>query len=131
MERMKQVIHRASGLATNVHQFGPYQIEPLLTEAEEAAATVYRVRVEANQQTSTSYHQIAEEFYFVLSGTATAILDGTPQPLKPGDFLRLPPGTRHAFITKDEPLEMLDTHVPGCRPGRDTFFVDESEGDEE
>ncbi len=122
----KQIIHRTSGLSRNVQQFGPYAIEPLLTEAEEAAGTVYRVRIEANQRTQTSYHEVAEEFYFVLSGSATAILDGSPQPLQPGDFLRLPPGTRHAFVTRHEPLEMLDIHVPGCRPGRDTYFVDES-----
>lgn len=127
MEMRRQVIHRASGQSANVEQFGPYQIEPLLTEAEEAAATVYRVRVEANQHTSTSYHEVAEEFYFVLSGTATALLDGAPHPLKPGDFLRLPPGKRHAFVTGDEPLEMLDIHTPGCRPGRDTFFVEDAE----
>lgn len=127
MSDMKQqLIHRASGSSANVRQFGPYQIESLLTEEEEAGATVYRVRVEAHQQTSTSYHTIAEEFYFVLSGTATAILDGSPQPLRPGDFLRLPPGTRHAFVTEDVALEMLDVHVPGCRPGRDTYFVDQT-----
>ncbi len=127
----QQLIHRASGVSANVQQFGPYQIEPLVTEQEEAAATVYRVRVEANQATSTSYHSMAEEFYFVLAGTATAILDGSPQFLKAGDFLRLPPGTRHAFVTQDDPLEMLDMHVPGCRPGKDTHFVEETNSEEQ
>ena len=125
MDINKQIVHRASGVAAEVEQFGPYQIEPLLSESEEAAATVYRVYVESNQTTLTSYHTIAEEFYFVLSGTGTAILEGQCYPLRPGDFLRLPPGTRHAFATLDEPLELLDIHVPGCRPGRDANFVDE------
>ncbi len=130
MDMQKQVIHRRSGDAKMVEQFGPYAIEPLLSEGEEAAATVYRVRVEPHQHTSTSFHQVAEEFYFVLDGNATAMLDGAARPLKPGDFLRLPPGTQHAFVTADEPLEMLDVHVPGCRPGRDTYFVGESVGSE-
>ncbi len=121
------MIHRASGTSEHVQQFGPYKIEPLLTEAEEGAATVYRVRVEPHQQTTTSYHLVAEEFYFVLTGTGTAVLDGQSRPLRPGDFLRLPPGTRHAFATLDEPLEMLDVHVPGCRPDRDAYFVEDSE----
>lgn len=124
MDKQPQVVHRRSGVAKNVHQFGPYAIEPLLSEAEEAAGTVYRVRVEAHQQTKTSYHEIAEEFYYVLSGSATAVLDDTSYEIGHGDFLRLPPGTRHAFITTDEPLEMLDIHVPGCRPDRDTYFVE-------
>ena len=123
MDEKLQRIHRTSGQTANVLHFGPYQIEPLLTELEEASATVYRVFLEPHQHTATSYHQIAEEFYYVLAGTATAILDGESQPLQPGDFLRLPPGTRHAFVTRDEPLTMLDIHVPGCRPGRDTYFV--------
>ncbi|MAV36895.1 MAG: hypothetical protein CMJ59_15720 [Planctomycetaceae bacterium] len=123
MDAKQQRIHRSSGRADQVLHLGPYQIEPLLTELEEASATVYRISLEPNQHTETSYHEIAEEFYFVLAGTATAILDGEPQPLRTGDFLRLPPGTRHAFITRDEPLTMLDIHVPGCRPGRDTYFV--------
>jgi mannose-6-phosphate isomerase-like protein (cupin superfamily) len=127
MDVRKQVIHRASGASEHVQQFGPYGIEPLLTEAEESAATVYRVSVEPHQQTTASYHLVAEEFYFVLTGTGTAVLDGQSYPLRPGDFLRLPPGTRHAFVTLDEPLEMLDVHVPGCRPDRDAYFVEDSE----
>jgi len=87
----------------------------------------HRVRVEPHQQTTTSYHLVAEEFYFVLTGTGTAVLDGESRALRPGDFLRLPPGTRHAFVTLDEPLEMLDVHVPGCRPDRDAYFVEDSE----
>ena len=131
MDAKQQRIHRASGQSDNVQHLGPYQIEPLLTELEEAAATVYRVRLEPNQHTDTSFHQVAEEFYFVLAGTATAILDGELQPLRPGDFLRLPPGTRHAFFTHDEPLTMLDIHVPGCRPGRDTYFVEDRENSQD
>ena len=125
MNSTKNLVHRKSGVSKHIEQFGPYKIEALLTEAEEANATVYRVRVEANQTTTSSYHAIAEEFYFVLTGSGMAILDGVSQALEPGDFLRLPPGTKHAFVTLDKPLEMLDIHIPGCRPGRDTYFVEE------
>ena len=118
-----RIVHRRSDSA-RVERLGPYAIEALLTEAEEGAATVYRVRVEANERTDTSYHKVAEEFYFVLNGSGTAILDGEPYALESGDFLRLPPGTRHSFVTEGEALEMLDIHVPGCRPKRDTYFVE-------
>ncbi|MEO1995726.1 MAG: cupin domain-containing protein [Planctomycetaceae bacterium] len=109
----------------NCQAFGPYMIEPLISEAEESVGTVYRVRVEPHCRTSTSYHAVAEEFYYVLSGTAAAVIDGSERPIQSGDFLRLPPGTRHAFVTRAEALELLDIHVPGCRPDRDTFFVDQ------
>ena len=119
------LIHRPSGDANRTQQLGPYRIEALIAEAEEGAGTVYRVRIEPHQRTSISYHRIAEEYYFVLSGTGTALLDGQLYPLKPGIFLRLPPGTTHGFITEDEALEMLDVHTPGSRPNRDVYFVDQ------
>jgi mannose-6-phosphate isomerase-like protein (cupin superfamily) len=119
-----QIVHRSSGDAGRVQALGPYAIEALLTEAEEGAGTVYRVRIEPNQRTSISYHKVAEEYYFVLSGSGLAVLDGREQPLRAGDFLRLPPGTTHGFVTHAEPLEMLDIHTPGCRPQRDTYFVE-------
>lgn len=131
MDLTRKLIHRTSESPGSSLELGPYRIESLLTEAEEAAGTAYRVRIEANQRTNTSLHKVAEEFYFVLSGSATAILDGTSFSIGPGDFLRLPPGTRHAFVTAHEPLEMLDIHIPGCRPDRDTYFVNDSAEAEE
>ena len=91
--------------------------------SEEGAGTVYRVRIEPHSRTAVSYHKIAEEYYFVLAGRGVAILDGKPQPLATGDFLRLPPGTTHGFVTEDEGLDMLDIHTPGSRPDRDVYFV--------
>ena len=105
---------------------GPYRIETLITEADEGAATVYRIRIEPHQRTNISYHRIAEEFYHVLSGSGIALLDGLEYQLQAGDFLRLPPGTTHGFITGDKELVMLDIHCPGSRPDRDVYFVGET-----
>lgn len=121
--RRLSLIHRRSGDPSAARRLGPYGIEALIRKEEEGAATAYRVRIEPHQRTEVSYHRRAEELYFVLSGRGTAILDGRPYPLAPGDFLRLPPGTTHGFVTGDEPLEMLDVHTPGCRPDRDVYFV--------
>src|SRR4051794_23381316 len=93
------LIHRPSGRPGQSQALGPYRIESLLTEAEEGAGTAYRVRIEPGQRTSVSYHKQAEEFYFVLAGRGTALLNGEVHPLQAGDFLRLPPGTTHGFIT--------------------------------
>ena len=120
------LIHRASGDLGRVERLGPYAIESLLTPEEEGAGTVYRVRIEPHARTAVSYHRIAEEYYFVLAGAGRAVLDGREVVLRPGDFLRLPPGVAHAFLTGDEPLELLDVHTPGCRPDRDTYFVGET-----
>ena len=120
MSDANRIIHRSTDDA--MEQLGPYRIESLLLPAEAAAGTVYRVRIEPNQRTSISYHKIAEEYYYVLAGRGVALLNGRPHELKPGDFLRLPPGTRHGFMTESEPLEMLDIHTPGCRPDHDVYF---------
>ena len=123
-ERPQSVIVRSAGDHTRTQQLGPYQIEALLDRQEARAGTVYRVRIAAGERTSVSYHRIAEEYYFVLAGGGLAILNGVEQPLRTGDFLRLPPGTTHGFVAGPEGLEMLDIHTPGCWPDHDTYFVD-------
>ena len=122
--RAVNLVHRKSGESADRELLGPYRLESLLSSSEEGRATVYRVRLESGQKTRTSWHEIAEEFYFVLSGSGTAVLEGKSVPIAAGDFLRLPPGTRHAFVTAIDALEFLNFHVPGCRPDRDTYFAD-------
>lgn len=107
-------------------KLGPYQIESLIPREDEGAGTAYRVRIEPHSTTAVSYHKVAEEIYYVLEGSGVALLDGERFELKRGDFLRLPPGTTHGFITTDEALVMLDIHSPGSRPDRDVFFVGET-----
>jgi mannose-6-phosphate isomerase-like protein (cupin superfamily) len=119
-----KVVHRRSGDPHRSEKFGVYRIESLLSEVEEGVGTVYRIRIEPHQRTAISFHKVAEEYYFVISGWGYAILNGEERPLEAGDFIRLPPGTTHGFITCDQPLEMLDIHTPGCRPQRDTYFVE-------
>lgn len=119
-----KLIHRTSGDPDRTQRLGPYTLESLIDADEEGAGTAYRVRIAPHERTAVSYHRVAEEYYYVLSGRGVAILDGREYPLTPGDFLRLPPGTKHGFVTGDEPLEMLDIHTPGSRPDRDVYFVD-------
>lgn len=121
-----ELMHRATGRPGEAQPLGPYWIETIVRPNEEGNATAYRVRIEPHSRTSVSFHKIAEEFYFVLAGSGVALLDGRPYPLRTGDFLRLPPGTTHGFVTEAEPLDMLDIHIPGCRPDRDVYFVGET-----
>jgi mannose-6-phosphate isomerase-like protein (cupin superfamily) len=103
-------------------QLGPYEIETLISREQESLLTAYRVRIAPQSRTSTSYHLKAEELYYVISGSGRAMLNGQPFELKQGDFLRLPPGTRHSFETGEEELVMLDVHSPGSRTNRDVYF---------
>ena len=117
----KSIVHRAGG---QVHQLGPYGIETLIEREEEGGLTAYRVHIAPGERTAVSYHKVAEELYYVLAGSGTAVLDGQPQAIKAGDLLRLPPGTTHGFITESGPLHLLNIHSPGCWPDRDVYFVD-------
>ena len=87
-----EIIVRTAGNEDALKQLGPYGIETLIMVDEEIRTTAYRVKVQAESSTSTSYHQIAEELYYVLAGEGVAILDGVEHELKVGVFLRLPPG---------------------------------------
>ncbi len=118
-----QIVHRASGQKDRMRAMGPYAIESLIEEDEEGEGTVYRVRIEPHQRTAVSYHRVAEEYYYILSGRGTAVFNGREVRLAAGEFVRLPPGTTHSFATGEESLEMLNIHTPGCRPHRDTYFV--------
>lgn len=118
------LIVRKSGDPDRTEKLGPYVLESLIDLAEEGAGTVYRVTIAPHQRTNVSYHREAEEYYYVLAGRGAAILDGKRYDLETGDFLRLPPGTAHGFVTGDEALEMLDIHTPGSRPDRDVYFID-------
>ena len=115
------IVHRAHG---PVEQLGPYGIETLIERREEAALTAYRVHIAPGARTAVSYHRVAEELYYVLAGSGTAVLDGEPRAIQAGDFLRLPPGTTHGFVTAAESLQLLNIHSPGCRPDHDVYFVD-------
>lgn len=116
------VIVRMPGETPADRTLGPYHLEPLIRREEEGGLTAWHVRLDPGAVTPTSFHKVAEEAYFVLSGIGTAWLDGEPHPLEPGVFLRLPPGTRHSFTAGDGGLTLLDLHVPGCWPDRDTHF---------
>lgn len=122
---MKILHHKQSGCG-EIQKLGPYQIESLVPPEEEGAFTAYRVRIEPGQETSESYHKIAEECYYVVEGSGVAMLDDTEHLLEAGDFLRLPPGTRHRFETGESALVMLDLHCPGSRPDRDVYFTGEA-----
>ena len=121
--RKLRIVHRASGDSARAKKLGPYEIETLIAPRDEGAATAYRVRIALRKKTAVSFHKIAEELYFVIAGRGTAILSGKKFALRPGDLLRLPPGTKHGFVTAGEPLDMLNIHTPGCRPDHDVYFV--------
>jgi mannose-6-phosphate isomerase-like protein (cupin superfamily) len=122
--RILSLIHRHTPDPARRQYLGPYGIESLIDPEEEGAGTAYRVEIAPKQRTSISFHRVAEEYYFILAGRGTAILDGKEVAIAAGDFLRLPPCVTHGFITGEDSLVMLNIHTPGSRPDRDVYFVE-------
>ena len=62
------------------------------------------------------HHEGAEHFQYVLSGSGTAVLDGTPQRMEAGDILYNYPNERHWFFTDPDASEnfvFVEVFVPG------------------
>ncbi len=55
------IIHPGKGSGGQMAKLGPYEIETLIPEEMEGAATAYRETIEPHQNTNTSFHRIAEE----------------------------------------------------------------------
>lgn len=88
------IICRGSGRPERVQQLGAHRIEPLIERQEERSGTAYRVQIAPAERTATGYHAEAEEYYYVLAGSGSVVLDDEEHPLTRAHFLRLPPGTR-------------------------------------
>ncbi len=80
------VIHRKTGDALQIQRLGPYLLETLILPEEEIEATCYRVAIDRHQKTAVSYHRVAEEFYFVLSGRGVGVIGGVAIPLEKATF---------------------------------------------
>jgi mannose-6-phosphate isomerase-like protein (cupin superfamily) len=71
--------------------------------------------------TDRHYHQVTEEFYFLLEGEGTMEIDGEECRVAPGDAILIPPGAWHQ-ITASTALRFLCCCAPPYSHG-DTFFT--------
>jgi quercetin dioxygenase-like cupin family protein len=71
------------------------EVRSLIEEQDEAAAEVLHVRI---QDAKLHYHERTDEFYYVISGTGTMVLDDDEIELHPGVVVYIPRGIRHKAI---------------------------------
>lgn len=60
----------------------------------------------ASAQSALVQYPNEEQLYFILSGSGTVQCDGESTPVKPNDFLYLPPNSKHG-VTAKEPMKLL------------------------
>jgi len=123
MDPKKQVLFLEPEQAPSFDLKG-IRIDQLLPKEACCQFSAYRVKMRPGQIKKTSYHKVGEELYYVLEGSGIAVLDGKEYILKKGCFFRVPPGTLHQFITKDDGLDLLNFHSPPVFSDHDTYFED-------
>jgi mannose-6-phosphate isomerase-like protein (cupin superfamily) len=68
------------------------QIRPLIEESDGAAGEVHQVEIE---DAKLHYHEHTDEFYYVLAGQGTMILDDEEIELHAGVVVYVPRGVKH------------------------------------
>jgi mannose-6-phosphate isomerase-like protein (cupin superfamily) len=69
--------------------------------------------IAAGDSVSEHYHQVTEEFYFILSGTGLMKINDEEEQVNPGDTVIILPGMRHKISNNGSiPLVLL----AGCSP---------------
>jgi mannose-6-phosphate isomerase-like protein (cupin superfamily) len=71
------------------------QIRPLIEEHDGAAAEVHHVEI---RDARLHYHEKTDEFYYVIRGQGTMVLDGEEIELHEGVVVYVPRGVRHKAV---------------------------------
>jgi len=82
------------------------QIRPLIEEQDEAAAEVHHVEI---QDAKLHYHERTDEFYYVIDGQGTMVLDDEEIDLHKGVVVYVPKGVRHKAVGR---LTVLTVCIP-------------------
>lgn len=87
------------------------QARRIITGADNDLLSVHRVSIDATAQ--VHYHNELTEYYVILEGSGTIMLDGERVPVGPNDVIMIPPGTRHAL---DGTFEIINIVCPPFDP---------------
>jgi mannose-6-phosphate isomerase-like protein (cupin superfamily) len=82
------------------------QIRPLIEEHDEAAGEVHHVEI---HDAKLHYHERTDEFYYVIDGEGTMVLDDEVIELHKGVVVYVPRGVRHKAVGK---LTVLTVCIP-------------------
>ena len=82
------------------------QIRPLVEEADGAAAEIHHVEI---QDAKLHYHERTDEFYYIIDGTGTMVLDDEEIELHQGVVVYVPRGVKHKAVGR---LTILTVCIP-------------------
>ena len=74
-------------------------------------ATTDIVWIKGNEMPHKHLHH--SEFAYILEGTGMMLIGDSVYPVKPGDFIEIPPGVVHAVrLTSSSPMKAIVIHAP-------------------
>jgi putative monooxygenase len=73
------------------------------------------------------YHPYSEEFIYVVRGSLTARLDGTPHEVKAGQALYIPINVKHRLMNESDEEAFIVFHLGPLAPRPDMGHVDTEE----
>jgi mannose-6-phosphate isomerase-like protein (cupin superfamily) len=82
------------------------RIRPLIEEHDGAAAEVHHVEID---HAKLHYHELTDEFYYVIDGEGTMVLDDEEIELHNGVVVYVPRGVRHKAVGR---LTVLTVCIP-------------------
>jgi mannose-6-phosphate isomerase-like protein (cupin superfamily) len=82
------------------------QIRPLIEERDEAAGEVHHVEI---HDAKLHYHERTDEFYYIIDGEGTMVLDDEEIELHKGVVVYVPRGVKHKAVGK---LTVLTVCIP-------------------
>ena len=73
------------------------------------------------QDFQAHYHEVMEENFFILEGTVTIVVNGTPHDLNPGQFIHIEPGETHYVINRSSSVVRM---IASLAPYKDADKVE-------
>lgn len=70
------------------------------------------LRIEPQQKLSKQYHQVKDEYIYIMEGTLVLELGDKKITMKPGSSQRIPPGTIHRFCALNDGCTLLEVSTP-------------------
>ena len=64
-------------------------------------------------------HQLEEEVVYCVQGRGEVVVDGQPEPIRPGTFIVFPPKVLHSINnTSDKTIKLVYLFSPKCKVGK-------------
>ena len=86
--------------------WGTYRI----LDAEEESLTI-KVVLDPGHGMNYHSHERRDEVWTVISGSGKTIVDGTERPVKPGDVITMPAGSRHTVVAGEKGLQLIEVQL--------------------